>query len=412
MTSRLDRIVRAARNTLILIVVIAAGHPATAVPQEQAGGAPAEQKAAEPATLASGAAAAAVDQQGQYTIKEGDTLWDISSAHYRDPFLWPLIWKSNPSITDPDLIYPGTVLVIPSLAPVERAMSAPEEPAPAEEKVMTEKAAEPAPAPQPQQAPEGVASFFRKKLVETSGPEPEQTVQTSRLIAPKDQRQPIFDRYAMISAGFVSEENTNDSVLGQVEELTRGGQGSYLAGTGQQVFISIKSREQVNVGEQFLIFKPQHVVKHPRTRRAYGNMNHVRGVAKVIAAHDKNIYTAEIVIGFDAVAPGDLLLPFQEPTLLYREDQRRGKNLGGYILEVLDLKTISGQVDVVYLDKGKIDGVEPGDRFTVYLPIKGEMKIPQVVGEVQVVLVKERTATAMVRKGTQEISPGYPVQAQ
>jgi hypothetical protein len=178
------------------------------------------------------------------------------------------------------------------------------------------------------------------------------------------------------------------------------------------VFISIKSREQVNVGEQFLIFHPEHTVKHPVSRRAFGQLNHVRGVLKVIAAHEKNVYTADIVMGFDAVVPGDLLLPYQEPALLYPEGQRPAKNLGGFVLETTDRKSISGQVDVVYLDKGKIDGVEPGDRFTVYLPVRGDANIPQVVGEVQVVLVKERTATALVRKGTQEISPGYPVTAK
>jgi nucleoid-associated protein YgaU len=55
-----------------------------------------------------------------YTIKRGDTLWDISNTFYRDPFLWPFIWKANPYITNPDLIYPGNKLAIPSLAPIER----------------------------------------------------------------------------------------------------------------------------------------------------------------------------------------------------------------------------------------------------------------------------------------------------
>jgi nucleoid-associated protein YgaU len=29
------------------------------------------------------------EAEGVYTIKKGDTLWDISSKFLRDPFLWP-----------------------------------------------------------------------------------------------------------------------------------------------------------------------------------------------------------------------------------------------------------------------------------------------------------------------------------
>ncbi len=42
-----------------------------------------------------------------YTIKQGDTLWDISAQFLKDPFLWPKLWHRNPYITNPHLIYPG-----------------------------------------------------------------------------------------------------------------------------------------------------------------------------------------------------------------------------------------------------------------------------------------------------------------
>jgi len=47
-----------------------------------------------------------------YRIKRGDTLWDISSAYYRNPWLYPRIAKAN-SIRNPDLIFAGTRIVIP-----------------------------------------------------------------------------------------------------------------------------------------------------------------------------------------------------------------------------------------------------------------------------------------------------------
>ncbi|BAI79782.1 hypothetical protein DEFDS_0274 [Deferribacter desulfuricans SSM1] len=50
-----------------------------------------------------------------YTVKKGDTLWDISGKYYNDYFLWPLLWKYNTDINNPDLIYPKQKLILPIL---------------------------------------------------------------------------------------------------------------------------------------------------------------------------------------------------------------------------------------------------------------------------------------------------------
>ncbi|HCW93132.1 MAG TPA: hypothetical protein DHM44_05565 [Flexistipes sinusarabici] len=57
----------------------------------------------------------AASAQQKYIIEKGDTLWDIAGEFYDNNFQWPIIWKYNTYINDPDLIFPEDKLVIPIL---------------------------------------------------------------------------------------------------------------------------------------------------------------------------------------------------------------------------------------------------------------------------------------------------------
>jgi len=50
------------------------------------------------------------DAPKTYVVEKGDTLWDISSVFLEQPWLWPKLWKLNPEVNNPHLIYPGDVL--------------------------------------------------------------------------------------------------------------------------------------------------------------------------------------------------------------------------------------------------------------------------------------------------------------
>lgn len=50
------------------------------------------------------------DAPSFYVVKTGDTLWDIAGLYLQHPWLWPRLWKLNPQVNNPHLIYPGDEL--------------------------------------------------------------------------------------------------------------------------------------------------------------------------------------------------------------------------------------------------------------------------------------------------------------
>jgi len=138
MPSQMLRNTRSGATTLVLLTSLVAAcsgsgpqkgeepSPAGAAPSSPAAEAPAAEaattdtyvidsastaSAAEPAAAATGPVLVPTPPRN-YTVRPGDTLWDIASAFLRDPWLWPEIWHVNPQVENPHLIYPGDVLAL------------------------------------------------------------------------------------------------------------------------------------------------------------------------------------------------------------------------------------------------------------------------------------------------------------
>ncbi len=330
-----------------------------------------------------------------YTVKKGDTLWDISGSFLKDPFLWPFIWKANPSITNPDLIYPGNKLAIPSLAPIERALKAPAE---AEKDKLIEEKAE-------QVTRQETRPRETVTLPETGKQKPaEVPAEGHRIILPEEQPIPIIDKYAMLSAGFVDNMNAEGRIVGSPEDAKT------TFGFGDMVYVKLPSSQPANIGDKFLVYTTVKKVSHPRSGKRYGTLVRGLGILQIAAKNASDVFTAKITLSFDSMEKNNMLTPYREPALVFNSRQQKDKEITGYILDVVENHTINAQLDFVYLDKGNVDGVEPGDRFAVYSASEKRSLPKKKIGEVQVFIVKDNSATAVVRKSTEPIVVGDQIE--
>jgi hypothetical protein len=211
--------------------------------------------------------------EGIYTIKQGDTLWDISSKFLKDPFLWPKLWQINPYITNPHWIYPGQPL---KLSPLEEVKK--EEPKKAAEEKPKETEIKKEEAPPVEKKPE-VAEV-------------------------KPEEKPDF--LARRAAGFVS-----DLRLKGIGVIVDNRDQKQLMGDDDVIYVAFRTAQPISVGEKYTVIRDGGYVRHPASQKRIGIRYKVVGNIQVIDQFG-NFYTARIIESFDAILKGDLIHPYMK----------------------------------------------------------------------------------------------------
>jgi len=284
----------------------------------------------------------------EYKVKKGDTLWDISNKELKDPFLWPKIWKENPGIKNPDLIYPDQIVKIP-LYLLQKEVEAP------------------VPEPVAEKAPEPA-----KEEVKTE-PAPVKI-------------KPLVDKNVYLASGFVGDLTSYDGTIDGHAS------GRIIFGNNDMVYV--KFRGEVKIGDRYYIYHKGQDVIHPVTGARMGYVMEPVGILEV-KKFEYGETVAEILQGFSEILIGDLLIPYSEMQPPVVAQPFRKPDIDGYVIATRQLKLMSGNNDIVYVDRGEKDGLKPGDLINT-VAIAGKHKVPN--GQLQVISTRENTAAAIIVK--------------
>ncbi|MFL6257399.1 MAG: hypothetical protein ACJ74T_20525 [Pyrinomonadaceae bacterium] len=273
--------------------------------------------------------------------------------------------------------------------------------------------------------------------------------------------------------GFI--EQSPQAATGQIVGAEQEAERSVFA-EGNVVFIDAGAQAGVRVGQEFMVVRPrgQFRSKFSRKTGSLGVYTQEVGRLRVLRVRDR-VSVAEVRMACSDLLVGDLLRPAQEPSVpraradaaLDRFVEPTGKQTGRLLL-ARDGREMVSRDDVVFVDLGAEDGVKVGDYLTVFRPewqgtlvkygdehvantrggfeseefrggdfsiqaqrvkdVDGPksgqtVKTPaikrarpavprKVVGELVVLRVEGRTATAVVTRVAQEIHTGDAVEVQ
>jgi hypothetical protein len=346
----------------------------------------------------------AVPPPDTYTVRQGDTLWDLSGRFLNNPWYWPKIWSYNPEVTNPHWIYPGNLLrfypggeegptqveVVPGEGPVAIDEEEGGE-APVKELEDLSRA-----------DMKGQASEDVQDAVVVAGPykvgyvKPGTTwVRTSAFITPRE----LAESGVLFSA---------------FEE-------KLLLTARDRAYVKFTAPAGVKVGETYAVYKTETAVKHPTTHEVIGYQSTILGSARVVAV-DQKAATVVITDSYDYIERGALLGPWTGKAYRAVPAKANAKNLSGVVLaSPVTVVTQFAENQMVFIDRGAADGVEPGNHFVVVRagdpydqpPERGDWdsNFPEEdLGTLLVVDVKEHASAAMVTRSLSEILKGDKVE--
>lgn len=242
-----------------------------------------------------------------YTIKKGDTLWDLSQKFYNSEWDWPGLWEMNDDIKNPHWIYPGKKIRI----------------------FLKEKPP------------------LKPKVVEVKKypPKPPEKVEPSFSFSKIDQLS-FLRKTQEPSLGSIIKEKDGNIMMSKddIIYIKPSGKGTLIPGKVYQIFSTTKIKEKID-------------------KKTFTGIKHIiKGKIKILE-HKVNYATALITGSNHSIEVGDMVMEYfkREPVLTVKEDPAPID--ARIICSEADHMMINDYI-IAFIDKGR-DIVKPGEIYSV-----------------------------------------------
>jgi LysM repeat protein len=349
-----------------------------------------------------------------HTVRKGDTLWDLAQLYHKDPFLWPGIYRLNTDVVeDPHWIYPGEVLRI---APNDNVAAVPADNTGAVPTMDTPPSAQPLDttpmlggddssetlARGPQQPSLAETESENRPLFESTRARSVAEILKAYTNQPYRPLRPS----EFYSSGFLTENQRlpYGRVLGPVTpSQIKASSNRANALPYTTIAVTAPRGASYEVGDTLL------VVQLGGELDPFGHIVVPTGLAQVTESVDGH-YLASVVAIYGPIRNGQRVLPVESfsPGVGTRAvpiaDGVRGSLVGG-----LGRQELKEPQMVVFINKGREDGVSRGDLFEVRRRPQrlsdGTLRVNELMATLQIVHVRDRSATGIVLN---VVSPDIP----
>ena len=306
-----------------------------------------------------------------YTIKKGDTLWDISQRFSDSPWQWPDLWRENDQIPNPHWIYPG----------------------------------------------ERIRLFRKKEKDQYTEPQKQIPTVKPEVEVSTAQEQPKPEVYYYFSdidrVGFIRKPAVTPSgVIFKVLDDKK------MISEGDQVYLrnpEAKTVSEMTAGSRWTVYRLMKPTDDKNAMEAIGAQHYLLGIVEVTQT-ETQYAIGRVIKSFRQMHVGDFLMPYRSKTPeITVSDSTPG--ISGKIINSEDHSKLIGERFIAFIDKGESDSIFPGQIYSIYnqetasIGTDGEQIAlkPVDIGSMIVLHTEKTTSTVMVTDAKRRISSGTKI---